>query len=154
MSKATEKKENQEWASEKPKLDNAQKLRGIHFIDPEDGEYKETIKHRKKEIVTSDGGSHSLQDGNKKALEGTAARGIIESNRKTKDACVVEAHESTRKRLESAPGSHEDHIVGKGFSSTKCCNLVHTFIPMPKTMNSPDAKAAVEARKLASVEIG
>ena len=28
---------------EKPKLDNARKLRGIYFIDPEDAEFKETI---------------------------------------------------------------------------------------------------------------
>ena len=31
------KKEKQEWANEKPKLDNARRLRGIYFIDPEDG---------------------------------------------------------------------------------------------------------------------
>ena len=34
-------------------------------------------------------------------LRETAASGITESNRKTKLACLVEAHESTRKRLES-----------------------------------------------------
>ena len=33
-----------EWAIEKPKLDNARKLTGICSIDPEDEEYKETIK--------------------------------------------------------------------------------------------------------------
>ena len=32
---------------------------------------------------------------------------------KTKHACIVEAHESTRKRLESTPPKdHEDHIAG------------------------------------------
>ena len=29
--------------SKKPKLDDARKLRGIYFIDPENGEYDETI---------------------------------------------------------------------------------------------------------------
>ena len=45
-------REKQEWANEKPKPDNARSLRGIYFIDPEDGEYKEIIKHtgRKSEI--------------------------------------------------------------------------------------------------------
>ena len=41
-----------------------------------------------------------------------------ESNKiqKTKLACVVEAHESTRKRLESTqPNDHEDHTAEKGF---------------------------------------
>ena len=45
MGKAGHKKEKQEWAKEKPKLDDARKLKGIYFIDPEDGEYKETIKN-------------------------------------------------------------------------------------------------------------
>ena len=32
----------------------------------------------------------------------------------TKDACIVEAHESTRQRLDSSlPADHEDHIAGK-----------------------------------------
>ena len=33
-------KERQKWSHEKPKLDNARKLRGIYFIDPEDKERK------------------------------------------------------------------------------------------------------------------
>ena len=34
---------------------------------------------------------------------------------KTKHACIVEAHESTRHSLESSlPKDHEDHIAGKG----------------------------------------
>ena len=37
----TEKKE--EWYNEKPKFDNARKLKNIYFIDPEDGEYEDTI---------------------------------------------------------------------------------------------------------------
>ena len=36
MPKAAKKKEKQEWAMVKPKLDNARKLRGIFFVDPED----------------------------------------------------------------------------------------------------------------------
>ena len=37
---------------EEPKLDNARRLRGVHFIDPEDGEFKEIMKNscRKLEI--------------------------------------------------------------------------------------------------------
>ena len=38
------------WAIEKPKLDNARKLRGIYFIDPKDGEFKETIKNARKKL--------------------------------------------------------------------------------------------------------
>ena len=38
MGKAAQKKKKQGWANEKPKLDNARRLRGICFIDPKDGE--------------------------------------------------------------------------------------------------------------------
>ena len=49
MSKALKKKETQEWAMEKPNLDNARKWASI-FTDPGDGEYKETIKHARVEL--------------------------------------------------------------------------------------------------------
>ena len=45
-------KERQKWSHEKPKLDNARKLRGIYFIDPEDKEFKETIKNARKKLET------------------------------------------------------------------------------------------------------
>ena len=41
MSEAAQRKEKQECAVEKPKLDNAWRLRGIYFIDPADAEFKE-----------------------------------------------------------------------------------------------------------------
>ena len=37
MSDASKRKVKQKWAIEKRKLENARKLRGIFFIDPEDG---------------------------------------------------------------------------------------------------------------------
>ena len=46
-------KEKQKWSHEKPQLDNARKLRGIYFIDPEDKEFKETIKNARKKLETS-----------------------------------------------------------------------------------------------------
>ena len=46
-------KERQKWSHEKPKLDNARKLRGIYFIDPEDKEFKETIKNARKKLEKS-----------------------------------------------------------------------------------------------------
>ena len=65
--------------------------------------------------------------------------------RKTKYACIVEADESTRKRLEGTlHEDHEDHIAGKGINSLNHYNLVHKFIPMPRAMKIPDEKAAVE----------
>ena len=44
---------------------------------------------------------------------------------KTNHACIVEAHESTRKRLESTlPKRYEDHFAEKGFHSKSHNNLV------------------------------
>ena len=37
------KKAQQRWAIEKPKHDNARKLRGIFFIEPDDEEFKITM---------------------------------------------------------------------------------------------------------------
>ena len=64
---------------------------------------------------------------------------------RTKHSCIVEAHESTRQRLDSSPlKDHEYHIAGKGYISISHCNLVHKFIPKPQAIKIPDAKAAVE----------
>ena len=64
--------------------------------------------------------------------------------RKTKYACIVDADESTRPRLEGAGHKlHQDHIIEKGVNSLNHYNLVHKFIPMPQAMKIPDAKAAV-----------
>ena len=53
-------------------------------------------------------------------------------NCKTKYACIVEAHESTRKRLEGTlHKGQKDHIAGRGINSLSDYNLVHKFIPMP-----------------------
>ena len=41
-------KEKQKWSHEKPKLDNARRLRGIYFIDPEGKEFKETIRNARR----------------------------------------------------------------------------------------------------------
>ena len=63
---------------------------------------------------------------------------------KSKLACILEASESTRMRMEeSLPSDHEDHIAGKGDNSLQHYTLVHKFIPMPQAMKIPAAKAAV-----------
>ena len=53
MGKNAKLKEKQKWSEEKIHLDNARKLRGIDFIDPEDKEFKETIKNARKKLETS-----------------------------------------------------------------------------------------------------
>ena len=45
-------KEKQKWSNEKSKFVNARRLRGIYFIDPEDKEFKETIRNARKKLET------------------------------------------------------------------------------------------------------
>ena len=51
-------------------------------------------------------------------LRETVASENTSPHKKTKHACIVKAHESKRKRLESTlPRNHNGHIAGKGFDS-------------------------------------
>ena len=147
MGKHAKLKEKQKWSEEKLHLENARKLRGIYFIDPEDTEFKETIKNARKKLETSVAPAMPC-----KIMKncGSGASNKI----KTKLACILEASESTRMRIgNSEPSNHEDHIAGKGENSMQHYNLVHKFIPMPQAMKIPAAKAAVdkEWEKLAKI---
>ena len=80
---------------------------------------KRSSKHRE-----SDSGSNKIQ--------------------KSKQACIVEAHESTGKRLEGTLSKdHEDRTAEKGFNSLINFYVVHKFIPMLQAMKVPDAKASM-----------
>ena len=62
---------------------------------------------------------------------------------KTKYACIAEADESMRIRLEGVPHRcHEDHIAAKGINSLRHYNLVHKFIPMPQAFKNTRCKGS------------
>ena len=137
MRKNAKLKEKQKRSEEKIHLDNARKLRGIYFIDPEDKEFKETIKNARKKLETSVAPAMPC-----KILKNCGSR--YDKNT-TKLACILKASESTRMRMgNSEPHNHEDHIAGKGENALQHYNLVHKFIPMPQAMKIPAAKAAVD----------
>ena len=50
MSEASKRRENQKCAIEKPKVDNARRLRGIYFIDAADEESKEIMKNARSKL--------------------------------------------------------------------------------------------------------
>ena len=142
MGKNAKLKERQKWSHEKPKLDNARRLLGIYFIDPEDKELKETIRNARKKMETPMAPAMPCKT-SKKSKHGET-RGTT-NDFKSKLACILEASESARLRTgESLPNHHEDHIAGKGDNSLQHYNLVHKFIPLPQAMKIPAAKAAVE----------
>ena len=141
MGKHAKLKEKQKWLHEKLHLDNAQNLSGIYFIDPEDKEFKETIKNARKKLETPVAPAMPC-----KIIKNNKNCGRGASNKiKTKLACILEADESTRLRMgNSVPNHHEDHIAGKGDNSLQHYNLVHKFILMPQAMKITAAKAAVD----------
>ena len=101
MGKNAKLKEKQKWSEEKLHLENARKLRGIYFIDPEDTEFKETIKNARKKLETSVALAMPCKN-----LKICGSGG---SDKKTKFACILEADESTRMRMgNSIPSNHED----------------------------------------------
>ena len=142
MGRNAKPKERQKWCYEKPKLDNARRLRGIYFIAPEDKEFKENIKNARMKLETPIAPAVLCKTSKKsKKLE---TRGKT-NDFKSKFACILEASESTRLRVEeSLPKYHEGHVAGKGDNSLQHYNLVHKFIPMPQAMKFTAAKAAVD----------
>ena len=135
-------KARQKWSHEKPKLDNARKLRGIYFIDPEDKEFKETIKNARKKLETPMAPAMPCNTSKNSQLGVTRGKS---NETKSNLACILEASESKRLLMgESLPNHHEDHIAGKGDNSLQHYDLVHIFIPMPQAMKIPAAKAAVD----------
>ena len=138
MGKQAKLKEKQKWSEGKLHLENARKLRGIYFIDPEDTEFKESSRTRVRSWKHQ---SLLLCSCKIKKNCGNDATNKIH----TKLACILEADESTRMRMgNSIPHNHEDHIAGKGENSLQHYNLVHKSIPMPQAMKIPAAKAAVD----------
>ena len=123
-------------------VNNARKLRGIYFIDPEDKEFKETIRNARKKLETPMAPAMPCKT-RKKSNHGKTRSKTYDF--RSKLACVLEPDESTRMRMgNSIPHHHEDHIARKGENSLQHYNLVHKFIPMPQAIKIPAAKAAVD----------
>ena len=95
MSTAAKKKEKEEWPVAKPKLENARKLRGVYFIDLEDGECEETIKNTRKNLeVSVQLAMICKMETRKRAwkLREIVAGQSTNSYKEIKYACIVEAH--------------------------------------------------------------
>ena len=123
-SDASKRKEKQKWAIEKPKRDHARSLRGMYFIDPKDEEFKDIMKNARRKLEIPMPAAMLCKTPINSS--GETYRGI--GKNKTKYACVVEADEATRIRLEGVPHRyHEDHIAAKGIHSLSHYNFVHQF---------------------------
>ena len=114
VSDASKRKEKQKWAIEKPKLDNAIRLRGTFFIDSEDEGFKLIMKNARGKLETPMPAAMCKTSLCRSSKETCSTIG----EHKTKYACIVEADESMRIRMEGAPHRyHVDHIAGRGINS-------------------------------------
>ena len=100
--KAAQNREKQEWAKEEPQLDNARKMKGIYFIDPDDEEYKEVLKNARTKLEAPM--APAMPCARQKSITNVVAKpnSASEENSKTMYSCFVESHESTRQRAESS----------------------------------------------------
>ena len=129
MSGAATRKAKQKWTIEKPKLDNARQLRGIFFIEPNDAEFKHTMKNARRKLEIPMPAAMPCKTPTN--CRGETCRNI--GKHKTKYACIVDADESMRIRLEGVPHRyHEDHIFAKEIDSLSRYKLVHKFITVPQ----------------------
>ena len=135
-------KEKQKWTNEKLHLDSARRLRGICFIDPEDTEFKETIKNARQKLETPMAPAVPCKTMKNNKNCGSGASKKI----KKQDLRVFwKLMKPKRMRMgESLTKYHESHIAGKIDKSQKHYNLVHKCIPMPQAMKIQAAKAAVD----------
>ena len=95
--KAAQNPEKQERAKEEPKFDNTRKLRGIYFFDPDDQDYKETLKHARRKLErpmdTATPCKKEIHTNNRKLAAEVTASHMVPKNIY---GCIVESHESTR----------------------------------------------------------
>ena len=109
-------KERQKWSHERPKLDNARKLREIYFVDPDDKELKETIKNARKKLETPVAPAVPCKmSKNNKHREIRSKTYDIRS----KFACILEASESTS--IEEYSPKYNEDLFGK--KVTNHCNI-------------------------------
>ena len=104
IGKAAQNREKQEWKNEKPKLDDARRLRGFYSIDPDDEEDKETLQNVKRKMerpmAAAIPGKKEIHSGTRKLVaEVTSSHKVP----KTKYGWKVESRESTSQRVEPFP---------------------------------------------------
>ena len=132
---ASKKKAKQKWVIENPKLDNAKSLKGIFFIVQNDEEFNFTMKATRRKLEVPMPAAMPC----KKTIKSSGETHRNVGKRQTKYACVVDADECTRPRLEGA-GHHQDHLIAKGTNSITHYSFVHKFIPMPQALKNSRCK--------------
>ena len=137
MSKNAKLREKHKWAIEKPKLDNARRLRGIYFMDPQDKELKEIIQNARRKLETPMAPAVSCKTCKtckKKRMERPVARLMISGLNLRVSWKSVNPQECVWKNLYR--NIMRTILQEKGDNSLQHHNLVHKFIPMTRSKSS------------------
>ena len=120
MSDSSKRKAKQKWS-----------LRNQSSMEPDDEEFKRTMKNARRKLEIPMPAAMPCKT--PVNCRGETCRSIRKL--KTKNACIVDADEHMRIRLETIPQRyHEDHIAAKGMNSLSHYKLAHKFIPMPQAL--------------------
>ena len=131
-------KEKQHWAMKEAEARQCLQVEGHLFRRSRRHGVQGHHENRAQKVGVAHGISHALQDSEETCGENKP------NTLRSKHACVVEAHESTRQRVgKTQQKDHEDRIARKRFNLLRHYNLVHKFIRVPQAMQVPDAKATV-----------
>ena len=149
IGKAAQNREKQEWAKEKPKLDNARKLRectssirmtqSIHVLS---NKRKKKLERPMAPAMPCNRDNQHLRIVKTKIMQNNVHMG-----RSSKRFVVVWCNlTSPRDREQNLGNPHDMKIalLGKEFTSMTHYYLVHKFFSMPQEMKIPGAKAAVD----------
>ena len=127
-------KEKHKWSNEKPKLDNARRLRRIYFIDPEDEEFKETIKNARKKLETP-----MDRQARRVSMERPVVRPMISNQNLRVSWKPVNPQNCVWKNL--------CRIIMRTMlqeRGTIHCNITIWYTNLPQALKIPAAKAAVD----------
>ena len=132
-------REQQEWRNEKPKLDNARRLKGIYFIDPDDEECIGNSQNTRGEDWKELWHQQCLAKGKLKQAPRKWLQSMkLHPKRFTKKRFMAEKWNLTNPQGKEwnllYPQKNEDHIPGNCFTSMTHYILVHKFIPKPQAM--------------------
>ena len=107
-------------------------------MDPKAIDFKETVKIARRKLKVPTAPAMPCKKTNNRHGETCDKKGI----HKSKLACILEATESTRMRMERIlPKNHKDHTI---WQEERIIHYIFEFIPMLQAMEIPAGKAAVD----------